>query len=221
MIHNAGCTVKTDFKIPLKHADGTFFLLHEKARRICKINVPAVPCIRAGIDRYGGVGGFHVAQLLLHLRTVGHLTILFLDKPYNGRYFLIRYKCALHTHRLWNSLRAEQHVSLAEELLGAVHIQNGSRIHARSHGKGDTARHIRLDQTGNDIDRRTLCRNDQMNAARSCELCQTADGFLDFARRYHHKIRQLVHDNHNLRQLFRLRIALDRRQGFDLRIVAL
>ena len=67
-------------------------LIATKARRICKINVPAVPCIRAGIDRYGGVGGFHVAQLLLHLRTVGHLTILFLDKPYNGRYFLIRYK---------------------------------------------------------------------------------------------------------------------------------
>ena len=48
-----------------------------------------------------------------------------------------------------------------------------------------------------------------MDARRSCQLGQTADGFLHLARSHHHQVRQLVHDDDDLGQaLRRVRIAL-------------
>ena len=48
-----------------------------------------------------------------------------------------------------------------------------------------------------------------MNARRSGKLGQTADGFLHLTGRHHHQVRQLVHDNDDLRQaLRRIRISL-------------
>ena len=67
-----------------------------------------------------------------------------------------------------------------------VHIKDGSRINSGCHRKGDPAWHIRLDQSGNDIDGRTLCCDDQMDSTASCKLCQTTDGFLHITRRNHH-----------------------------------
>ena len=66
----------------------------------------------------------------------------------------------------------------------------------------------------------TLCGNDQMDTCRTRQLCQTADGILDFPRGNHHEVSQLVDDHHDLRKFFRLIRIVDVSEGFDLLVVA-
>ena len=60
-----------------------------------------------------------------------------------------------------------------------------------------------------------------MDARCTGQLRQAADGILHLARGHHHKVCQLVHDNNNLRQLFRLVLILNILYELDLFIVAL
>ena len=60
-----------------------------------------------------------------------------------------------------------------------------------------------------------------MDSCRSRQLCQTTDGFLHFTGTYHHQIRQLVHDNDDLRHLLRPFLSLGNRHGLNLFIIAL
>ena len=126
---------------------------------------------------------------------------MLLNEVYYIRYFIIRAESALHSNRLGKSLWIIEHIALTQQLLSANHIKNGSRIHAGSYRESNSARHIRLDQTCNDINRRSLSCNHKMNSCRSCQLCQSTDGFFYFIRRYHHQICKLVYDNHKLRHL--------------------
>ena len=50
----------------------------------------------------------------------------------------------------------------------------------------NTGWYICLNQTGNDIYRRSLRCYNQMNACRTRKLCQTANAFLYFTGRHHH-----------------------------------
>ena len=47
-----------------------------------------------------------------------------------------------------------------------------------------------------------------MDTCCTCQLGQTADRILNFSRRNHHKIRKLVHDDHDLRHLLRCLFSL-------------
>ena len=68
------------------------------------------------------------------------------------RNLFVGYKCSLYTDRLRNPLWIKQHIAFSQKLFGAIHIEDRAGIDAGSYRKSDTARHIRLDQSGNNID---------------------------------------------------------------------
>ena len=59
-----------------------------------------------------------------------------------------------------------------------------------------------------------------MNACRTRQLGQTADCILHLARSHHHQIRKLVHDDDDLRHLFRLVCVINILNRLNLCIVA-
>ena len=97
---------------------------------------------------------------------------------------------------------------LAEQLLGAVAVENRARVDLRRHAERDPRRQVRLDQAGDDVDRRPLRREDQVDADRARHLREPADRFLDLVAGDHHQVGELVdhHDDERQRpgQLARL-----------------
>ena len=49
---------------------------------------------------------------------------------------------------------------------------------------------------------------DHVDAHRARKLCETRDGIFDLGLRHEHQVRQLVHDDHNVRHRIRDRIAV-------------
>ena len=94
----------------------------------------------------------------------------------------------------------KQHVALAEQLLGAVAVENRARIDLRRHAEGDAGREVGLDQPGDDVHRRPLRREDQVDADGARHLRQARDRFFDFVAGDHHQVGQLVHDHDDERE---------------------
>ena len=90
-----------------------------------------------------------------------------------------------------------QHIALAQQLLGALFAKDGARIYAAGHGKADAGRQVRLDDAGDDIDRRALRRHDQVDAGGARFLGQALDQDFDFLAHRHHQIGQFVDDYHD------------------------
>ncbi len=85
---------------------------------------------------------------------------------------------------------------MAYELLRAVHVEDHTRVGLGRRHQGDARGDVRLDQPGDDVDRRTLGRDDEMDPHGSRHLRHAADRVLDVARRHHHQVRELVdHDD--------------------------
>ena len=99
--------------------------------------------------------------------------------------------------------RQKQHVALAEQLLGAVGVENRARVDLRRHAERDARRQVGLDQSGDDVHRRALRRQDQMDADGARHLRQPADRFLDLVARDHHQVRELVDHDDDERQRLR------------------
>ena len=70
-----------------------------------------------------------------------------------------------------------------EQPLRADHVENGARIDLRTHRKGDARRDVRFNEPGDDVDRRTLRRDDEMDAGGARELREPADRRLDLRGR--------------------------------------
>ena len=117
-----------------------------------------------------------------------------------------------------------EHVALAEQLLRALFAQDGARIDLAGDVEADAGRQVGLDHAGDDVDRRTLRRHDQVDARRTRLLCEPLDEEFDLLARRHHQVGQLVDDHHDLRHRFIiellflvLRLAADRiPAGLDL-----
>ena len=65
--------------------------------------------------------------------------------------------------------------------------------------KPEPRRHVRLDQTGDDVDGRALRRDHQVDAGRAGELGDAHDRVLDVARGDHHQVGELVDDHQQVR----------------------
>ena len=127
------------------------------------------------------------------------------DRLDDGVDFFIRNEGALPANELARAGEEEQHIAVPEELLRAFGVQNDLTVGAARDAERDARREVRLDQTGNDVDRRLLRRQDQVNTDRAALLRQTDDVPLDvFARRHNH-IRHFVGDNDDARHRFRER----------------
>ena len=141
--------------------------------------------------------------LLLDLLVILDTRIFICKKFNHSTYLIIRYKCTLKSCRFLISLRIKEHITFSKKLLGSVHIQNCPGIHTGRYGESNSGRHIRLDQTGDNIYRRSLCGNDQMDTCRTCKLGQTTDSILHLSGSNHHKVGKLIHDDHDLRHFHR------------------
>ena len=97
-------------------------------------------------------------------------------------------------------MRAEEHVALAEQALGAALVEDDARVGLRRHGEGDARRDVGLDQAGDDVDRRPLRGDHHVDAAAAAQLAEADDGVLHFGGRHHHEVGQLVDDDHDVRQ---------------------
>ena len=60
--------------------------------------------------------------------------------------------------------------------------------------EGDTRGEVGLDDAGDDVHRRPLRRDDQVDAGGTCELGEPRDAGLDLGRRDHHQVGELVDD---------------------------
>ena len=74
-------------------------------------------------------------------------------------------------------------------------VEDGARVDLRRHLERDARREVRLDQAGDDVDRRPLRREDQVDADRARLLREARDRVLDVLRRHHHQVGELVDDD--------------------------
>ena len=70
-------------------------------------------------------------------------------------------QCTLDTFHLDSGI--VEHITLTDQVLRSVGIQNSHGVSTGNDTEGDSGREVRLDQTGYDIDGRTLCRDDDMD----------------------------------------------------------
>ena len=85
---------------------------------------------------------------------------------------------------------------MPEEGLRAHLVEDRARVHARGHLEGDAAGNVRLDEAGDDVDRRALRGKNQMQARSARLLRQTRDELLDLLADDHHQIGELI-DHHD------------------------
>ena len=133
---------------------------------------------------------------------------------------------AVHAQLLVGPGRHVDHVAATEELLGAVAVEHRARVDLRGNLEGNACREIGLDEAGDDVDRRALGRDDQVDADGSRDLRQPHQRRLHLTRRDHHEICQLIDDDDPVRQLLLRRdglvVALDVAHLLELqRLVAL
>ena len=130
---------------------------------------------------------------------------------------LVRHEHALGADRLGHVRRLPEEVAAAEELLGAGHVDDRARVDRRRGRERDARRDVRLDEPGDDVDRRALRRDDEVDPRSARELRDAGDRFLHLDRRGHHEVRELVDDDDDVRDPVlsgpRLVVALDVARG--------
>ena len=116
-------------------------------------------------------------------------------------HFLITDERPLHTAGFGLTNREEQHIAAPQQFFGTAAVKDGTRVNLTGHRKGNTGRHIGLDDTRDNVNGRTLRSQHHMNTCRTRLLCQTADGIFYIMGCNHHQIRELVNDDDNRRHL--------------------
>ena len=96
------------------------------------------------------------------------------------------------------SRRQIEHVAFAEQRFRAVGIENGARVNFAGHAEGNARGEIGFDQAGDDVHRRPLRGEDQVDAHRASHLRQARDGFLDAVGIHHHQVGQFVNHDHDV-----------------------
>ena len=108
----------------------------------------------------------------------------------------------------------EKHVPLADQLLCAASVQNGARVNFGRDFEGNSGREVGLDDTRNDVDRRTLRGNDQVNTDGARQLGQTCNRRFHLLAGRHNEVGKLVDDQNNVGEVavafFRVELAADK-----------
>ncbi len=94
----------------------------------------------------------------------------------------------------------QEHVALADEPLGALLVEDHAAVGGARHREREAGRHVGLDDAGDDVDRRALGGDDEVDADGAGHLGDAADRVLDVARRHHHEVGQLVDHHEDERQ---------------------
>src|SRR5699024_857090 len=136
-------------------------------------------------------------RCLLLSHTLGVVRLCLRPRGFdNGMDFLIGDECTLDTHGT-SALRDEQGIAHTYKLFRTALVQDNSRVSQRRGSKSQTRRHVRLDQTSNNVDGGSLGCQYQVNTCGTSLLGNTHDGIFNFLRRSHHQVRQLINDTDN------------------------
>ena len=100
---------------------------------------------------------------------------------------------------IWPMPSRVEHVALAEQLLGALLVEDGAAVDLGRHLEADAGREVGLDGAGDDVDRRTLRRHDEMDAGGARHLRQPLHGGLDLFAGDDHQIGELIDDDDDVR----------------------
>jgi hypothetical protein len=92
-----------------------------------------------------------------------------------------------------------EHVAHAEQLFGTLFAENGAAVDLRGDLEGNAGREVRLDRTGDDVDRRALRRHDHVDACRARHLREPLHRALDILAGDHHQVGHLVDDHDDIR----------------------
>jgi len=85
---------------------------------------------------------------------------------------------AMNAYEAGCSGRNEEHIAVAQELLGAIAVYNSALIDFRGNFEGDAAWKIGFDDSRYNIHGRTLCCQDQVNADSAGHGRKAGNGFL-------------------------------------------
>ena len=96
--------------------------------------------------------------------------------------------------------RAEQHVALPQQRLGAVLVEDHARVGLRAHREGDPGGDVGLDHARDHIHARALCRQHEVDADGARLLREADDRVLDVCGRDHHQVGELVDHAQDVRQ---------------------
>ena len=107
----------------------------------------------------------------------------------------------MYTAQTTHAGSQEEHIALAQELLGTVAADDGTRIVPRCHLEGNTGGKVGLDNACDDIHRGALGGQNHMDTGSTGFLSQSHDGGLDIFGGDSHQICKFVHDHDNLRNL--------------------
>ena len=89
-------------------------------------------------------------------------------------------------------------------MFGTHHVQHCAGIDARGHAEADPRGEIRLDQAGDDIHARPLCRQHQVHAHGARHLGQASDALLHVGALQHHQVGQFVDHDQNVGKMLQL-----------------
>ena len=120
----------------------------------------------------------------------------------------VRHEGALRPDGLRRVGGHPEHVAAAEELLRAGHIDDRAGIDGGCGSKRDASGDVRLDEAGDDVDRRPLRPDHEVDARRPGQLRDPGDLFLDLNRCLEHQIRELVDDQDDVRDPVAARLFL-------------
>src|SRR5262249_15191333 len=114
---------------------------------------------------------------------------------------------AMYPHQPGRPRREEEHVTLPEQLLRAVRVDDRARIHFRRDAEPYARWEIGLDQPGDHVYGGPLGGKHQVYPDGAGHLSQTRDALFDVARRDHHQVGQFVDDHDDVRQRLRLLVV--------------
>ena len=106
---------------------------------------------------------------------------------------------ALHAHGLGRAHGQEERVALAHQLFGAGLVEHHAGVGDRGGRERHAGGHVGLDQAGDDVDRRALGGQHQVDAGGTGQLGDAHDRVLDVARGDHHQVGELVDDDQKVR----------------------
>ena len=140
--------------------------------------------------------------------NIFRLAVLFyeFDDIFN---FGIGHKGPLYAHRERNFRTRVQHIALTQKFFRADLIDDNAAVHFRSDHKRNAAGNVRLYKTGNNVDRRTLGRQYQMNTDGAAHCGKAGYRRFKLFPRSRHKVGKFVNNQYDVRKLFRRNFALD------------
>ena len=116
---------------------------------------------------------------------------------------VVGHKHTLSSNETRSARRQVKHITLAEQTVGAVFVENHSTVDLRCNLECNPARNVRFDHAGNDICSRRLRGYDQMNTRSACHLSYARNRGLDIGWRRLHQIGQFIDNDDDVGNLVR------------------